>query len=51
MKNLQKLIFFSCSIALLLMLLTACGRYSEPSPIEGSGYPHNYPHSQGGRNG
>ena len=23
--------------------LTACGKVSEPVPLEGSGYPHNYP--------
>lgn len=26
-----------------LALLSSCGRYSEPRPIEGSGYPHTYP--------
>jgi len=51
MKNLRKIVLLSCSAALLLSILTACGRYSEPSPIEGSGYPHNYPHKQGGNNG
>ncbi len=24
--------------------LVACGKMSAPTPIEGSGYPHDYPH-------
>lgn len=27
----------------LIMILSACGKVSEPIPVEGSGYPHNYP--------
>ncbi len=40
--------FFSriCCAALLTALIfniSACGKVSSPSPIEGSGYPHTYP--------
>lgn len=45
MQVFQKIIFGFICVALLT--LSACGRYSEPSPIEGSGFPHNYPAYEG----
>ena len=39
----MKKIFLVIGFILLCGSLVACGRYSEPSPIEGSGYPHRYP--------
>ena len=27
----------------LVFCIASCGKMSEPSPIEGSGYPHTYP--------
>lgn len=42
MKSLQKILLIICMFA-GFCALSACGRYSAPSPIEGSGYPHNYP--------
>ena len=42
MKSLQKILFIICLLS-GLTAIAACGRYSAPSPIEGSGYPHNYP--------
>lgn len=45
MQDFQKIIF--CFVCALLLALGACGRYSEPSPIEGSGFPHNYPVNEG----
>lgn len=42
MKKFQKIVLCIC-LFILLVLLNACGRYSAPSPIEGSGFPHNYP--------
>lgn len=37
-----------CRLAILLVLtstvlLSACGKFSTPEPIEGSGYPNVYP--------
>jgi hypothetical protein len=42
MRNFQKIFFFFV-LALAVVGLSSCGRYSEPSPVEGSGFPHNYP--------
>lgn len=42
MKNWQKFILLFCIIGICTGL-NACGRYSEPSPIEGSNFPHQYP--------
>ncbi len=42
MKYLRKIIFLSLTLGLCLTA-ASCGRYSNPSPIPGSGYPHNYP--------
>lgn len=42
MKSLQKILLIICILA-GFCALSGCGRYSLPSPIEGSGYPHNYP--------
>ena len=47
MKNIKKIILAVCLTGFLLATLSACGRYSEPSPIEGSNFPHKYPHSKG----
>ncbi|MDY4689944.1 MAG: hypothetical protein ACI4OE_04635 [Alphaproteobacteria bacterium] len=44
MKSLQKILLIICLLG-CLGALSSCGRYSAPSPIEGSGYPHNYPHN------
>lgn len=41
MKSLQKILVILC----LLCGIAACGRYSLPEPVEGSGYPHNYPNN------
>ena len=30
-------------LAVVIFSLTACGKVSNPSPLEGSGYPHSYP--------
>lgn len=43
MKNLQKLFLLILCIGLNCAFLTSCGRYSEPSPVENSGFPHRYP--------
>lgn len=40
MKNTFKILVLLLTVA---VMLTACGRYSRPSPIENSGYPHHYP--------
>ena len=42
MKNFKK-IFLVLLLTGIVVNLSACGRYSEPSPIEGSNFPHNYP--------
>ncbi|MDO4162451.1 MAG: hypothetical protein Q4D80_05570 [Pseudomonadota bacterium] len=42
MKFLQKILLVICLFGCLLCL-NSCGRFSAPIPIEGSGYPHNYP--------
>lgn len=43
MKILQKIFLVLFAVS-LCVVLSACGRYSEPSPIEGSNFPHAYPH-------
>lgn len=43
MTNIRKIILFAAACVMLLAV-SACGRYSAPSPVEGSGYPHTYPH-------
>ena len=45
MKKISKIIVFLFAITITLNLC-ACGRYSEPMPIKGSGYPHTYPQQQ-----
>ena len=42
MKNFCKLISILVC-AFLVLQLSGCGKVSNPEPIEGSGYPHNYP--------
>ena len=42
MKLMQKILLIICLFS-CFCALSACGKYSAPSPIEGSGYPHNYP--------
>ena len=42
MNYLQKIIL-CISILALCGTLCTCGRYSEPSPVPNSGYPHQYP--------
>ena len=43
MTNICKIILLFAVIGVFSLSTTACGRYSAPSPIEGSGYPHTYP--------
>lgn len=50
MKYLQKIILGMC-VCGILTAVSACGRYSEPSPVAGSEYPHNYPHNEEDING
>ena len=45
MKNICKVLLLSL-LLFIAASLTACGRYSAPYPVEGSGFPHNYPHGQ-----
>lgn len=42
----QKLVKAGIFILLLAIVanLSACGKVSAPVPLEGSGYPHSYPH-------
>lgn len=36
--------FFAILVVIsALGCLTACGKVSDPAPLEGSGYPHSYP--------
>ncbi len=42
MKSTNKIIVTLLILGILLNV-SACGRYSEPSPIPGSEYPHSYP--------
>ncbi len=42
MKYIAKIFYLSAFMALIL-LSSACGKISDPVPIEGSGYPHSYP--------
>ena len=46
----KKIFFILCLTGFLLATLSACGRYSAPSPVEGSGFPHQYPHTKGAPN-
>lgn len=43
MQHFIKIILFILVIGSIGLSVAACGRYSAPSPIEGSGYPHKYP--------
>jgi hypothetical protein len=43
MSNIRKIILLVAVIGTLALSLSACGRYSAPSPVEGSGFPHQYP--------
>ncbi|MBP5352699.1 MAG: hypothetical protein J6Y91_02910 [Alphaproteobacteria bacterium] len=43
MKKLQKIFLLITVLGLCAVNLSSCGRYSEPSPIESSGFPHQYP--------
>ena len=43
MTNICKIILLFAVIGAFSLSVTACGRYSPPSPVENSGYPHNYP--------
>ncbi len=42
MKFFAKLIWIVCLTSVVLGI-SACGKVSSPTPIEGSGYPHTYP--------
>ncbi len=42
MKNFSK-IFCVALLAALICAVCACGKVSNPVPMEGSGYPHSYP--------
>ena len=46
MKNIYKTLLLFMLLLSLTMALAACGRYSAPYPVEGSGFPHNYPRGQ-----
>ncbi|MBQ4399760.1 MAG: hypothetical protein II830_00535 [Alphaproteobacteria bacterium] len=43
MSNIRKIILLVTIISAFAVSLSACGRYSSPSPVEGSGFPHQYP--------
>ncbi|MBR1601444.1 MAG: hypothetical protein IJ677_07690 [Alphaproteobacteria bacterium] len=43
MTNIYKIILLFAVIGSLSLSASACGRYSAPSPVEGSGFPHTYP--------
>ena len=43
MTNICKKILLIAVICGISFCVTSCGRYSAPQPVEGSGYPHNYP--------
>lgn len=43
MKYILRALVFSLLLTAVASL-SACGKMSAPSPIEGSGYPHEYPH-------
>lgn len=40
----KKMLFLLAAAVLLAGSLSACGKVSAPKPVEGSGYPHAYPH-------
>lgn len=46
MQNLWKIFVLFLFAAFITTSLTACGRYSRPHPVEGSGFPHSYPRVQ-----
>ncbi|MBR1825869.1 MAG: hypothetical protein IJ770_04710 [Alphaproteobacteria bacterium] len=46
MKHFLKIILLCCICFVVFASLCACGRYSAPYPVEGSGFPHQYPHPQ-----
>jgi len=46
MENLYKIFLLISLVAFILTSITACGRFSEPYPVEGSGFPHSYPRTQ-----
>lgn len=46
MQNPYKIFVLLLLTAFMLTSLTACGRYSSPYPVEGSGFPHSYPRGQ-----
>ena len=35
--------FFITALLCCLLGVSACGKVSEPKPLDGSGYPHTYP--------
>lgn len=49
MKYLKKIILITCILGMYINI-AACGRYSDPYPVEKSSYPHHYPHTKGGAN-
>ncbi|MBQ7632616.1 MAG: hypothetical protein IJS88_00695 [Alphaproteobacteria bacterium] len=51
MQNPYKFIMLILLAAFIAANLTACGRYSQPYPVKGSGFPHSYPHEQEQLNG
>lgn len=46
MQNIYRIFMLALLAAFLVTNLTACGRYSKPYPVEGSGFPHSYPPTQ-----
>lgn len=43
MQNPYKIFLLLLMAAFVMTNLTACGRYSKPQPVAGSGFPHSYP--------
>ena len=39
----MKKILSITALALVIVGVCACGKMSQPIPVEGSGYPHTYP--------
>lgn len=46
MKNIYKMFALFMLLTFVALTLSACGRYSKPYPVEGSGFPHQYPKGQ-----
>ncbi|MBR3677186.1 MAG: hypothetical protein IKN71_08650 [Alphaproteobacteria bacterium] len=46
MKNICKMFMLSLLLTFITLTITSCGRYSKPYPVEGSGFPHQYPNEQ-----